>query len=173
LEANAVSVSVADTAAKRVADAESAAEAAVQRARLESDIEVAELRTLVDRLRTDLQSQRERLNRGCESTGDPQASNGADSEVAAETPDLVASYRLQLFGLREELQASRAECTDLARRLEIEKANHSRLVAALRCVQQTNPSSAMIGSVVSAGPWVPARGATLDAARESLPQTAE
>jgi hypothetical protein len=171
LEADAVSVSGVDTAAKRVADAESAAEADVQRVRLESDIEVAELRRLVDRLRTDLQSQRERLNGGWESIDGPQAENGSEGDAAAETPELAASYRSQLLGLRDELQASRAECTDLARRLEGEKANHSRLIAAVRCVQQTNPSSSMIGSVVSAGPWVPVGGAILDSAREPLPGT--
>jgi hypothetical protein len=74
--------------------------------------------------------------------------------------------------LREELQASRAECTDLAHRLDLEKANHARLIAAVRCVQQTKPS-ATIGSVVSAGPWLPGRGETPEAAESSLPATGD
>jgi len=162
LDAHAESVAIAERANKRAADIESAAQAAAQRARLESDIELGHSNDLVERLQTELQRLREQLhldaNRGEVDTADE-----------AEMSQREAAHRSEMIALREELQASRAECTELAHQIEIEKAKHARLIAGVRSIQQTKPPAALIGFVVSGDSATPERVAAPEAPREPVP----
>ena len=162
LDAHAESVAIAERANKRAADIESAAQAAAQRARLESDIELGHSNDLVERLQTELQRLREQLhldaNRGEVDTADE-----------AEMSQREAAHRSEMIALREELEASRAECTDLAHQIEIEKAKHARLIAGVRSIQQTKPPAALIGFVVSGDSVAPERIAMPEAPREPVP----
>lgn len=131
LDAHAEAVAIAERANKRVADVESAAQAAAQRARLESDIELGHSNDLVERLQDELQRLRDRLQLDADR---------AQPNAAAASAEIIA--------LREELQAARAECADLAHQIELEKAKHARLIAGVRSIQQTKPATALIGFVV-------------------------
>jgi hypothetical protein len=163
LDAHAESVAIAERANKRAADIESAAQAAAQRARLESDIELGHSNDLVERLQAELERLREQLhveaNRIVPDT----------AEAGAERLQREAAHRSEMIALREELQASRAECTDLAHQIELEKAKHARLIAGVRSIQQTKPPAALIGFVVSGDSATPERIAVPEAPREPVP----
>jgi len=161
LDAHAESVAFAERANKRAADIESAAQAAAQRARLESDIELGHSNDLVERLQTELQRLREQLHLD--------ASSGEPDNAGAELPEREAAHRSEVIALREELQASRAECTELAHQIEIEKAKHARLIAGVRSIQQTKPPAALIGFVVSGDSAAPERIVVPETPREPAP----
>jgi hypothetical protein len=163
LDAHAESVAIAERANKRAADIESAAQAAAQRARLESDIELGHSNDLVERLQTELQRLREQLHL------DASRDEPDDAEAGAEMSQREAAHRSEMIALREELEASRAECTDLAHQIEIEKAKHARLIAGVRSIQQTKPPAALIGFVVSGDSAAPERIVVPDAPREPEP----
>jgi len=125
-----------EKAEKRAADVAAEAEAAVQRARLEAQVEINELRASVDQLRGDLQNHRDRLRAICEQPED------ADTETPITGDDRIqgqlAVYRKQLFAVTEELEASRVECAELTRRLNVERANRARLMAAVQALHQSS-----------------------------------
>jgi hypothetical protein len=162
LDAHAESVAIAERANKRAADIESAAQAAAQRARLESDIELGHSNDLVERLQTELQRLREQLHLDANS-------GEADHDAGAEMSEREAAHRSEVIALREELQASRAECTELAHQIEIEKAKHARLIAGVRSIQQTKPPAALIGFVVSGDSAAPERIVVPETPREPAP----
>ena len=147
LDAHAESVAIAERANKRAADIESAAQAAAQRARLESDIELGHSNDLVERLQTELQRLREQLHLDA-NRGEPD-----HADAGTEMSEREAAHRSEVIALREELQASRAECTDLAHQIELEKAKHARLIAGVRSIQQTKPPAALIGFVNIPSAW--------------------
>jgi len=161
LDAHAESVAVAERANKRAADIESAAQAAAQRARLESDIELGHSNDLVERLQVELERLREQLHF--------EANRVDNAGAGAEWSQREAAHRSEMIALREELQASRAECTELAHQIEIEKAKHARLIAGVRSIQQTKPPAALIGFVVSGDSVAPERIAVPEAPREPVP----
>lgn len=142
LEAHTESVAVAEWARQRVVDIESSSEAAAQRTRLASEIELGQLRSQIDRLQTELQHQRVR-----EVPPEALQDGGAGAEVIA---------------LREELQACRAERDELARQLDIEKFKHARLIGAVQSIQQTHPAVALFVPVVNAAPCTHDEGTALD-----------
>jgi hypothetical protein len=141
------STAAADTAKKRVAEVKSEAEAAALRARLEAQTEIADLRSMVDRLRIDVQTERDRSQFTDEPFG-----TGAEQptrDAPLKPPLSAASYGSRLLALREELDASRTECSDLARQLDVEKAHRARLMAGVQAIQ--DPSTA---ATPSAAPHV-------------------
>jgi hypothetical protein len=163
LDAHAESVAIAERANKRAADIESAAQAAAQRARLESDIELGHSNDLVERLQAELERLREQLHIEANRVVPD------DAEAGAERSQREAAHRSEVIALREELQASRAECTDLAHQIELEKAKHARLIAGVRSIQQTKPPAALIGFVVSGDSAAAERIAVPEAPREPVP----
>jgi len=128
------SVTAAFDAARRIAEAESQAEAAIQRARLQADIDVMQLRRVVERLEAKLAARRTELE-----PPEPSADAGlrapADAAVA-----LLASYRAQMASMRDELDTARLERDELAAELEAEKAKRARLIAAIQLVRQPMPA---------------------------------
>jgi hypothetical protein len=145
------STAAADTARQCVADVKSEADAAAQRARLEAQTEIADLRSMVDRLRVDLQTRRDRF----QVTDEPLDRGGAEQstfDARLQPRSLsIAPYRSQLIALREELEASRTECLDLARQLEVEKAARSRTVAsAAEAVDPAHPPSRDTSTIATA-----------------------
>jgi hypothetical protein len=133
VETHAKSTAAAETAEKRAADVNSEADAAVQRARLEAQIEIVGLQDVVDGLRSELQAQRERLQ------GAPLDERNGDtptcSDAELQPSDSVSLFRSQLLTAREELDVSLAECSGLARQREVEKASRARLMAGVRAIQ--------------------------------------
>jgi hypothetical protein len=133
------STAAADTAKKRVADVKSEAEAGALRARLEAQTEIADLRSMVDRLRIDVQTVRDRFQ-VTDEPFDPGRAEKPPRDAPLKPFLSAASYGSQLLALREELEASRAECSDLARQLDVEKANRTRLMAGAQAIP--DPSTA-------------------------------
>jgi hypothetical protein len=133
------SAAAADEAARRVMDAKSETEAAAQRARLDAQMEITELRSTVDRLKIDLQMQRERFQNSTARLDTGDVADAANAGAKSQPSELVASYRSQVLALRCELEASWTECSQLARQLEVEKANRARLIAAVQAMQHARP----------------------------------
>jgi hypothetical protein len=135
IETQAQSLAVAQQASQEIAEMQSAAEATLQRARLQNEIEVGELRKVVERLTRDLQQQK-------------RAQQERAQEIGHDAPERLASYQLQVQALRAELDAARAESAELARQVDVEKAKHARLMDAIRSVRQTQPASIGIGLAI-------------------------
>jgi hypothetical protein len=119
VENHAKATAVAETAEKRVAEVNAEADAAVQRAQLEAQIKIVDLEGVIERLRSELQAQREPRQVAPLYDGDGE---NPKSDGELQPIELVALYRSQLLAVREELKASRMECSDLARQREVEKA---------------------------------------------------
>jgi hypothetical protein len=118
----------AAAAAEELAAMRAEAQSTIQRGRLETQLEVTELRREVERLRHDLERP---VALGVEQhdarpSGLPSAPG---SSIAANHP---ADPQRQIDLLQQALAISRSDCEDVSRRLEEEKQKHSRLVEAVR-----------------------------------------
>ncbi len=69
----------------------------------------------------------------------------SEAEAAALRARLEA--QVEIAALREELEASRTECSDLARQLDVEKANRPRLMAAVQAIPNVTPFPAVASAV--------------------------
>jgi len=125
LESDMQAAAVIEDARRRIADVTSAADAAVHRARLQADVETAELHQVVERLRRELEAERN--------------AHAADDKLPAD----------EAAALKAQLKAARSECEDLACRLEAERAKRTRLIDAVRALHQSRPASETGGVVVS------------------------
>jgi hypothetical protein len=118
----------AAAAAEQLAAMRAEAQSTIQRGRLETQLEVTELRREVERLRHDLERP---VALGLEQqdarpSGVPCALEGS---VALNDP---ADTQRQIDLLQQALAISRSDCEDVNRRLEEEKQKHARLVEAVR-----------------------------------------
>ena len=118
----------AAAAAEQLAAMRAEAQSTIQRSRLETQLEVTELRREVERLRHDLERP---VALGFEQhdaspSGLPRALEG---NVALDDP---ADAQRQIDLLQQALAISRSDCEDVNRRLEEEKQKHARLLEAVR-----------------------------------------
>jgi len=118
----------AAAAAEQLAAMRAEAQSTIQRDRLETQLEVTELRREVERLRHDLERP---VAHGLEQhdarpSGVPRALEGI---VALSDP---ADAQRQIDLLQQALAIARSDCEDVSRRLDEEKQKHARLVEAVR-----------------------------------------
>lgn len=123
----------AEKANETVTMIQAAAESALQRARLKREMEVAELRAEIERLRADLRTRSELMDGASLPAGDAAAAASAsDASGEAGSSEL---YQSQIAALRHELTTSREESAELSRRLDDQRVKHERFVAAVRSLQ--------------------------------------
>lgn len=120
----------AAAAAEELAAVRAEAQSTIQRARLETQVEVTELRREVERLRHDLERP---VAIGAEQDDDrPSGVPRTPADFLA--PGHPADAQRQIDLLQQALAISRSDCEDVHRRLEEEKQKHARLVEAVRSI---------------------------------------
>ena len=124
----------AEKANETVTMIQAAAESALQRARLKREMEVAELRAEVERLRADLRTRSELMD-GASLPGADAATAASASDASGETQGSSELYQSQIAALRHELATCREESAELSRRLDDQRVKHERFVAAVRSLQ--------------------------------------
>jgi len=120
----------AAAAAEELAAVRAEAQSTIQRARLETQVEVTELRREVERLRHDLERP---VARGTDQH-DARPSGMPSALEASVAPIYPADAQRQIDLLQQALAISRSDHEDVNRRLEEEKQKHTRLVEAVRSI---------------------------------------
>jgi chromosome segregation ATPase len=118
----------AAAAAEQLAAIQAEAQSTIQRGRLETQLEVTELRREVERLRHDLE--RPVAVGFDQHDARPSATPSALGGIVALTDPADAQRQIDV--LQQALALSRSDCEEVNRRLEEEKQKHARLVEAVR-----------------------------------------
>lgn len=143
--------------------------AAVERTRAEAQVEIARLESLVGRLRTEAQAEREQAKaaRGEIETHRTERARAeaACQEAKSESARTAAQLGARLQEVQLELQTERAQVSQLRRQIDAGSVEHARLKAAVQAVQR----AVSFGDAVSAPQEAPAELPTLSPiqARES------
>ena len=128
-----------EKAEQATAEARAAADVSTQRARLEADVEIRALREEVTQLRGELAAYRERIRVVCEQ-GSAAELDGLEPLPDNALVQQIAAHRAQLLAVAEELESARSQCSELNRRLEQERSNRARLIAAVQALQHQGPA---------------------------------
>ncbi len=127
-EARRQSFAAAQAVEDRIAAIQAEAESAVQRARLECQVEITALRSEVERLRSE-------ITRPTAPAAEPWAVETASGQLPnARLADDSVERQQHIEALRQALAIARSDVDETNRRLEEEKQKHARLIEAVRSI---------------------------------------
>jgi hypothetical protein len=126
-EARRESLAAAQAIEDRVAAIQAEADSAVQRARLECEVEITALRSEVERLRSE-------ITRPTAPATDPSLAAASGRFTNVQAAEISVEQQQQIEALHHALAIARSDVDEMNRRLEEEKQKHARLIEAVRSI---------------------------------------